>query len=100
MMYRRFGQLHARLLLHRQDRLRGLEDELGALDAADAAMPGRQNLLRCREDDDAADPPGPAPRSRAAVLDEIQEVLAEYGEHGSTRSSPPFYLRFPRLWAS
>ena len=79
MMYRRFGQLHSRLLLHKQDRLRGLEEELTYLDQADAATPDGQKLLRCREDDDDREPPPPPRRSRSQLLDEIQTVLTEYG---------------------
>ena len=80
MMYRRFGQLHARLLLHKQDRLRALEEELFYLDRADATTDEGRRCLKCREDDDGRDPP-PAPRrSRAQLLDAIQAVLTEYGQ--------------------
>ena len=79
MMYRRFGLLHSRLLLHKQDRLRELEEELQMLDRVDARSEEGRLALQCREEDDAREPP-PAPRrSRTMLLQEIETELTAYG---------------------
>ena len=89
-MYRRFGQLHARVLLRHQDRLRCLEEELSYLDRADDATEEGQGLLRCREDDEAQEPPAPPRRSRTMVLDEVEKELKDYGRCPPLgRSCPP-----------
>jgi hypothetical protein len=49
MIYRRFGFLHARLLLQKQDELRLMEDELNRMDRRDKI--DNLNALRCRRDD-------------------------------------------------
>lgn len=78
MMYRRFGQLHSRLLLHKQDKLRELEEELLILDKKDEKLEETQLYLKCREEDDDRDPPERG-RSRKEVLAEIETILLEYG---------------------
>ena len=78
MMYRRFGQLHSRLLLQKQDQLREMEQELLALDNKDNQMEDTQIFLRSREEDEMRDPPTRG-RSRIELLGEIERVLMEYG---------------------
>ena len=79
MMYRRFGQLHSRILLQKQDQLREMEQELLALDNKDNQMEDTQMFLRSREEDEMRDPPKRG-RSRVELLGEIERVLMEYGK--------------------
>lgn len=76
-MYRRFGFLHARLLLRKQDELRTLEQELDNLDQRDLAL--SPQCLRSREIDEERDEEGPM-RSRAKLLDVIQGKVLEYDQ--------------------
>ena len=78
MMYRRFGQLHSRLLLHKQDQLREMEEELLALDKKDDGLEDTRKYLRSREEDEFRDPPTRG-RSRIELLGEIEKTLLEYG---------------------
>lgn len=78
MMYRRFGQLHSRLLLHKQDQLREMEEELLALDKRDDKLEDTQIYLKCRSEDDERDPPKRG-RSRKELLEQIEKTLMEYG---------------------
>lgn len=83
MLYRRFGYLHSRLLLRKQDQLRKLEMELDDYDDYDADGPEeRRRTLLSRDSDEAADrklPPGT--RTRTQILEEIEKKLATYGEN-------------------
>lgn len=79
MMYRRFGQLHSRLLLHKQDQLREMEEELLTMDKQDELLEENQIYLKCRADDDERDPPRRGP-SRKQLLGSIQSTLLEYGQ--------------------
>ena len=79
MMYRRFDRLHARLLLHMQDELREMEEELLSLDKRDDQLEETQKFLKCREDDDDQDPPRRG-RSRKQLLADIRITLLEYGK--------------------
>ncbi|EMR84825.1 hypothetical protein BcDW1_6439 [Botrytis cinerea BcDW1] len=85
-IYRRFGYLHSRLLLRKQDEIRRLEmelDELDDLDEADDAPDRRR--ARSRNADMAAEKKelaeDPNLRTRTVVLNEIEEKLAAYGAH-------------------
>lgn len=71
MLYRRFGFLHARLLLYKQDELRRLEMELDNMDQTDA----RENpiILQSRRKDDAE------VGDRKKLLQTIDLKLKEYG---------------------
>ncbi|KAM0123629.1 hypothetical protein ACHAP3_010982 [Botrytis cinerea] len=84
-IYRRFGYLHSRLLLRKQDEIRRLEmelDELDDLDEADDAPDRRR--ARSRNADMAAEKKelaeDPNLRTRTVVLNEIEEKLAAYDE--------------------
>ena len=78
--YRRFGYLHSRLLLYKQDQLRELEEELLICDRVDDACPERQCYLYCRGDDDDRQSLGDSRRTRKQLLKEIEQLLLEYGE--------------------
>ncbi|KAI9647713.1 hypothetical protein NHQ30_004099, partial [Ciborinia camelliae] len=84
-IYRRFGYLHSRLLLRKQDEIRRLEgelDELDDLDESEDALDKRR--ARSRNADIAAEKrelaDDPTIRTRTVVLDEIEEKLAAYDE--------------------
>jgi hypothetical protein len=72
MLYRRFSFLHSRLLLHKQDELRELEDDLDRLDQIHAEI--APNLLKSREDDDALD-------RRRKLFRKVEEKFKSYGMH-------------------
>lgn len=78
LIYRKFGWLHNRILLHLQDELVDLEDELENLDNWEA-MTGNPKKLVCRRLDDAA----PEKSERRLLLKRCNDKLAEYGR------SPP-----------
>ena len=92
MIYRRFGFLHARLLLYKQDELRSMEEELNDMDRRDqnGEDPG---VLQCREDDDARSDQGQ--NTRRSLFGRIEENLLKYGKnimamnylHGSDKSN-------------
>lgn len=66
-MFRRFGQLHARVLLHKQDAISQLEQRLNGLDNEET---NAFFLNSGRGDQNAA---------RLALLAEIESTLLEYG---------------------
>lgn len=72
MVYRRFGYLQARLLLHKQDVLRELEDDLDRMDAVDVSRD--PDSMRLREDSDIENP------QRKALFLEIEKKFKEYGK--------------------
>ncbi len=71
MLYRRFGFLQARLLLHKQDQLRKLETALDRLDKKYLAE--NADLLISRERDDCYS------EERKTLLLKIEEAFREYG---------------------
>lgn len=77
-MYRRFGLLHSRLLLHKQDQLRVMEDRLLALDKLDDHDEDGKIFLQCREDDDEREA-SPIGQTRQELFGKIQALLLEYG---------------------
>lgn len=86
MLYRRFGYLHSRMLLRKQDELRKLEAELDEYDEEDAnGTPQQQRLLMSRDSDEAADRKEPeGARTRTMILDEIEQKLHKYGQWTSS----------------
>ncbi|CAG8971605.1 hypothetical protein HYALB_00007998 [Hymenoscyphus albidus] len=91
MIYRRFGYLHSRILLRKQDQLRTLEDELDEHDDGDLPedeteeATSRARLdLRSRDSDEASCAKtareSPGTRTRTDILDDIEIVLKQYGE--------------------
>ncbi|KAH7348546.1 hypothetical protein BKA65DRAFT_398312, partial [Rhexocercosporidium sp. MPI-PUGE-AT-0058] len=70
MLYRRFAYLQSRLLLHKQDELRVLEDELDRMDIVDARR--SPNVLMSRELDDAT------VGKRKELLSTIETKFNEY----------------------
>ncbi|CAG8954500.1 hypothetical protein HYFRA_00004413 [Hymenoscyphus fraxineus] len=91
MVYRRFGYLHSRVLLRKQDQLRTLEDELDDYDDSDIEKEEQEGpasrarmVLRSRDSDEAACKramkENPGIRTRTDVLNDIETVLKQYGE--------------------
>jgi len=81
MLYRRFGYLHSRMLLRKQDELRKLEAELDEYDEVDSeGTPEQRRILMSRDSDEAADRREPkGSRTRTIILNEIEEKLDKYG---------------------
>ena len=73
-LFRRFGHLHARILLHKQDALTELEQRLTDLDTNDA----NQFFLNSRRSDRNT--------ARISLLDEIDTKLKEYGKVAHSRT--------------
>lgn len=76
MVFRRFGFLHTRVLLNKQDELRVLEKQLDNIDQEDARE--KPKLLKCRERDMRQESTDEK-KSRQALLQEIEGKLTEYG---------------------
>ena len=80
-MCRRFGFLHQRVLLYRQDELRDLEDQLIRLDDEDQEeMP---KALKSRKLDDVREG-----SYRKALIQTIDDKLKEYGNLPATQLTP------------
>ena len=70
-MFRYFGRLHARVLLHKQDELAQLEQRLDELDRAESEVnPYFMTTNRRRGDNP----------QRQALLGEVEGKLKEYGK--------------------
>lgn len=76
MIYRRFGFLHARLLLQRQDELRIMEEELDRMDQRDKLQNIR--MLQCRIDDDLRT--DQAGETRKSLLSRIEDAILKYDQ--------------------
>jgi hypothetical protein len=74
MLYRRFGYLQARILLHKQDELRALETKLDRLDEKDNEHNDTKKYLKSRDIDDKR-----KDSRRKALLREIETTFKEYG---------------------
>ena len=80
-IYRRFGYIHARLLMHRQDELRALEDKLGDMDKRDNKDESRRRRLTSREVDDGLSKREELGRdSRSVLFNQIEEKVLKYGK--------------------
>jgi hypothetical protein len=81
MIYRRFGYIHARILLQKQDELKEIEDQLRIMDEEDEnGGPRFSRCLKSRAHDErrARDlPEGKV--SRKMLLRRAEEVVGEYG---------------------
>ena len=77
MLYRRFGYIHSRLLLHLQDELRELETELHDMDKRDAKNEQGRRCLQSREEDEERGLSGQY--HRGELLGKIKEKVSQYG---------------------
>jgi len=73
LLCRKYGFLHNRVLLYRQDELRELENQLLDLDAEDEELDDR--ALRSRVRDDKREG-----CRRKALIQEVDDKLKEYGK--------------------
>lgn len=76
MIFRRFGFLHTRLLLHTQDELRIMEKELDQMDQRDSFQ--NIKLLQCRVDDNLRK--DEVPQTRTALLSRIEAAILKYDQ--------------------
>ena len=76
MIYRRFGFLQQRILLHKQDELRAMEKQLDKIDEDDA-LQGKygESILSSRDKDDKTGGP------RKQLIKDIQVAFKEYCEY-------------------
>ena len=96
MIYRRFGFLHARLLLNKQDELREFEEELRDMDQRDKN--GGEKAEKClmsRSKDNNRELPEGWERSRKDLLEIIEKKVIEYGMPSALAKRQLCYL--PRL---
>lgn len=78
MVYRRFGNVHARLLLHKQDELRELEEKLYDMDLRDNKTEQGQRCLQSRDNDENR-PAIADQESRSQLLARMEGKTREYG---------------------
>ena len=78
MIYRRFGFLHARLLLYKQDELKELENELREMDKRDERDEKGSKCLQSRRKDDLRKDRASC-ESRKDLLQRIEKKAYEYG---------------------
>jgi hypothetical protein len=92
-MYRRFGMLHQRVLLQRQDEICELEDNLKSMDLADYQLDAE--LLMSREKDEVIR----GSHERRNLIEKIHTKLKDYGLTNRMNSSAPMLtiLRRPPI---
>ncbi|MCJ1475224.1 hypothetical protein MMC13_003885 [Lambiella insularis] len=78
-VFRRFGWVHTRLLLNKQDELRVLESDLRAMDKLDGDNASSRKYLQSRTKDNARQLP-PGRISRQQLLDTLEKKTLEYGQ--------------------
>lgn len=79
-IYRRFGIVHARLLIWAQDELRELEQDLMNMDDYDNLKEDGDDYLMSRENDVGRDDLPPGKESRVELLGRLKQKTLEYGE--------------------
>jgi hypothetical protein len=79
MIYRRFGTLHARVLLQKQDILRELECELLTADKQDDKTTDGQLYLQSRDEEETRIQPARGCRLKKYILEDIERNLLAYG---------------------
>ena len=77
-LFRRFGRLHSRLLLHKQDQLRELEEELNLLEKEDKTNQATKGSTPHQDELNQKKTSG-YKKSRADILSDIEKALLEYG---------------------
>ena len=84
-IYRRFGYVFSRLLLHKQDELSSMEATLRTMDNLDHKTPGCARYLQSRTLDNSrksvpwAGSLPEAPGSRTELLERMEKKTMEYG---------------------
>ena len=77
MIYRRFGYIHSRLLLNKQDELRELEDNLNDIDKRDERTTNGKRYLASRELGEEREVS--EREARTSLLKSIEEKALQYG---------------------
>lgn len=91
MIYRRFGYIHSRLLLNKQDELRELEASLRDMDLIDARSEHGALCLKSRElDEEREEVQRLGPRS--ALLEKIEQKTLQYGRLEKSLTLNIYYL--------
>ncbi|KAL8992324.1 MAG: hypothetical protein Q9169_007191 [Polycauliona sp. 2 TL-2023] len=82
MLFKRFGIVFTRLLLHKQDEIRYLEDELRAMDRTDQVRGNILYLLSRHEDAKREDETVPAcwSQTRPQIMEKLEKKILEYAE--------------------
>ena len=93
MIYRRFGALHARLLLNKQDELRELEDDLRDMDEQDAKDEDTDIYLMSRTKDNKREPIE-GRETRKQLLETIEKKTLEYGMCNCPQTQSEFKPNF------
>ena len=79
---RRFGFIHSRLLLYKQDQLREMEEDLRNIDQRDSNDEDTKNCLGQRDVDDARPKIGNR-QTRKELLEALEKKVLEYGKQSS-----------------
>lgn len=80
MIFRRFGYIHARLLMRRQDEIRELQEELEDMDKRDNEIEDRRICLQSRDVDELRGGVGlVGGQTRSAILDKLEVKVLKYG---------------------
>ena len=80
-MYRKFGTLHSRLLLNKQDEVSKMEAKLEAMDKMDNENDDGKRYLMSRElDVDRPEFPEFWGESRVQLMERLEKKILEYGE--------------------
>lgn len=80
-LYRRFGTVHSRLLLNKQDEISKMEAKLEAMDRQDNADDNDKRYLMSRELDlDREDFPAAWGETRAQLMERLEKKVVEYGK--------------------
>ena len=86
-LYRRFGNIHSRLLLNKQDEISKIEAKLGAMDRQDDSHDDGRRYLRSRElDADRQEYPAAWGESRVQLMERLEKRIIEYGQSQSART--------------
>lgn len=96
LIYRRFGNVHARLLLHQQDELRQLEADLLNMDLIDSKSENGARCLKSRDLDEER--PATDGGSRSELLKRMGEKTIQYGKNLCSTDS--FLIILPDIWPS
>ena len=81
MVYRRFGIVYSRLLLHKQDEMSRMEALLNAMDKTDSDGGNGQYLMSRVLDDERECIPNTFPDSRMQLMERLEKKALEYGKN-------------------
>ena len=79
MVYRRFGTVCSRLLLHKQDEISKMEGVLHSMDKTDERAKNEKYLMSHTLDDGRDSIPEFWPESRPQLMEKLEKKIVEYG---------------------